>query len=550
MALDIPRASPSLSPGVDRNVNILPESSAQPDPAPVRSLLDTDLYKLTMQQAVLRHYPAVDVAYKFTNRTPAMLFTRRAVDVIRRHVARLSCLALTPDERAWLEVNCPYLDRQYLDFLQRFRFDPDSQVEVSFQPVSPSKQGRGEGEAAAEANDEKGQLGIKIRGRWLDVILYEVPLMAIVSEVYFGVVDTQWSLAGQYRNAFDKATRLVGAGIRFSEFGTRRRRSYETHRIVLDAMVEADRQPVLPSFSSSSSSSSAGKVDGNGNGNGNGESSWHASSVQRGKLLGTSNVHFAMLFNLVPIGTVAHEWTMAVAALEGYSSVNLKALKLWDSVYSPPGFTPNSPTHDLTIALTDTFSTDVFWSDLLSSVDGEGREIARRWRGLRQDSGDSKAFALKATQVYKQLGIDPLSKVVVYSDALTVQRCIDLAAYSTHIGIGAGFGIGTNLTNDFRRTKSRSETENPESNPRSEIDIKSSPFDTCPAGTDTVEKSQPLNIVIKLDSVAGQPVVKISDDLTKNTGDPEQVKAVKRRFGIPLSLDNGNEDHNEHVEYA
>ncbi|SJX64908.1 related to polyketide synthase required for biosynthesis of fumonisin mycotoxins [Sporisorium reilianum f. sp. reilianum] len=432
-----------------------------PEAAPIRSILDTDLYKLTMQQAVLRHYPHTRVAYKFTNRSAStMKFTRSAVDRICAHIDSLVHLQLTPAERTWLEHTCPYLRTDYLDFLEAFRFQPSTQVQVEFVPDSASGEGWGD-------------LSLKVQGVWADVIFYEVPLMAIVSEVYFSTVDTEWSLEGQFEQARAKGEQLTSNGIRYSEFGTRRRRSYQTHRIVIEGLIAGDT-------SASSSSTS-----------------------NNGKLLGTSNVHFAQLFNLIPIGTVAHEWTMAVAALEGYAHSNLKALQLWDAVYSPPDFIPNSPTHDLTIALTDTFSTNVFWDDLLANP--AGIEIAKRWRGLRQDSGDSRAFAHRALQAYTRIGVDPRSKVVIYSDGLDVQRCLELAAYSKQIGIGAGFGIGTSFTNDFTRLGARH------------------------------VKSRPLNIVIKLDSVEDRPVVKISDDLTKNTGDPAEVLAVKRRFGIPTS---------------
>lgn len=434
-----------------------------PEAPPIRSILDTDLYKLTMQQAVLRHYPTTRVAYKFTNRSSSTIkFTQSAVDLIRTHIHNLIHLQLTPQERAWLATTCPYLRNDYLDYLERFRFDPKSQVQVDFVPSTTDQ----------DAQPSKwGDLSLTVEGVWSHVIFYEVPLMAIVSQVYFSIVDTDWSLEGQFEQAKAKAERLTSSGIRYSEFGTRRRRSYQTHRIVLEGLISGD---------SSTSSSAA-----------------------NGKLLGTSNVHFAQLYNLVPIGTVAHEWTMAIAALQGYTHSNLKALQLWDSVYSPPDFIPNSPTHDLTIALTDTFSTNVFWDDLLTNPSGV--EIAKRWRGLRQDSGDSKAFAQKALEAYTKIGVDPMTKVVIYSDGLDVERCLELAQYSKEIGIGAGFGVGTSFTNDFKKPNA------------------------APNG----DKSRPLNIVIKLDSVEDRPVVKISDDLTKNTGDPAEVLAVKRRFGIP-----------------
>ncbi|CAO1631626.1 unnamed protein product [Parajaminaea phylloscopi] len=443
---------------------------------PVRSILDSDLYKYTMQQAILEStIENPPVSYRFTNRSKQMKFSQECVKEIQNGIDGLAHLALTPDEKSWLSTNCPYLKPAYLDFLEKFRFHPADQVSLSFHP---------------DTGSDRGDIELTVKGIWSEVILYEVPLMSIVSETYFRVVDTQWTMQGQRTLAKRKARKLVGAGIRFSEFGSRRRRSYESHKYCIQGLLAGQEEALASSDCPAS----------------------------LGKLLGTSNVHFAQMFDLVPIGTVAHEWTMAVAALQGYDHANLRALRYWDQVYAPPGFTPNSPAHDLTIALTDTFSTGVFFDDLLSSE--EGKEIARRWRGLRQDSGDSKLFARKAKEVYEGLGIDPKTKVVIYSDSLNVDRCVDLAEYSREIGIGAGFGVGTFLTNDFRQVSPGSGSQGADADPDGEP----------PSSTDPVSK--PLNIVIKIADVKGQPAVKISDELTKNTGDPHEVQMVKRRFGL------------------
>ena len=400
----------------------------------------------------------------------------------------------------WLKKTCPYLRPDYLAFLSSFRFRPTEQVEIEFvADDGDHKTGR----------EQRGDMTVKVGGSWSDVILYEVPLMAIISQTYFTSVDTAWSLQGQRALAKHKGRQLVAAGIRFSEFGTRRRRSYGTQKLVVQGLLagqeEAERaekagQKTLPSTSSSPS--------------------------KLGKVVGTSNVHFARMFGLLPIGTVAHEWTMGIAALQGYEHSNLRSLELWDTIYSPPHFEPDSPAHDLTIALTDTFSTRVFWEDLLSS--SSGQEIAKRWRGLRQDSGDSKLFAKSAKEAYEKLGVDPATKVIIYSDSLNVERCIELAEYSKQIGIGASFGVGTHLTNDFVQVDD-------------DVGILGDVDDTSLLDANR-EPSKALNIVIKLASVNGNSAVKISDDLTKNTGDQEEVRLCKRRFGIIEGL--------EHVEDA
>ncbi|CAO1637156.1 unnamed protein product [Sympodiomycopsis kandeliae] len=454
------------------------EDGSSPPLVTIKSILDTDLYKLTMQQALrLCHDTIQDpiVSYKFTNRSSStMKFNLECVESIKQSVQSLSEVKLTSEEYTWLQNNCPYLRDEYLDYLRDYRFDPENEVDIEFVPESQD-------------------LSITIKGNWSKVILYEVPLMSIVSEVYFTRLDTQWDMSGQRALAKEKSRQLISNGIRYSEFGSRRRRSYLAQEYCIQGLLAGEHE-VQSSHSVS----------------------------QAGKLIGTSNVHFAQKYNLVPIGTVAHEWTMGLAAILGYDGINLRALELWNKIYnSSSHFLPNSPTHDLTIALTDTFSSKVFFQDLLHSGQ-KGKEIARSWRGLRQDSGDSKKFALQARDVYKELGVDPKSKVVIYSDSLNVDKCVELQQYSKEIGIGAGFGIGTFLTNDFNHTTTPSRTADPDALPTVSSEV----------------KSKPLNMVIKLSTVNGRPAVKISDDLTKNTGDPDEVMWVKRRFGL-VGLDGG-----------
>lgn len=314
------------------------------------------------------------------------------------------------------------------------------------------------------SGSDLGDLSLEIRGAWVSAILYEVPVMAIVSETYFRHDVRDWTNDGQFELARAKGRELLTQGIALSEFGTRRRRSYATHAAVIEGLVAAQREMEA------------------------------APAPGHGRFLGTSNVLLAKQYGLRPVGTIAHEWTMAIAVLRGYARSNYNALHLWDEVYQPPAFTPANPSEDLTIALTDTFSTKVFWDDLLS--DDAGREILRRWRGVRQDSGDSKAFVRHAHDVYDRMGIDPHKKLVIFSDSLNVPRCLDLASYSRELGIGSGFGVGTNFTNDFHYA------------------------------SDPNKRSKALNIVLKLDSINGRHAVKISDELTKNTGDPHEVAYV------------------------
>ncbi|KZT02905.1 nicotinate phosphoribosyltransferase [Laetiporus sulphureus 93-53] len=402
------------------------------------SLLDTDLYKLTMQQAVLQHFADVQATYHFTHRDKNVYFTRECFEHFKLSVTHFGELRLTDAEKEWLKAACPYFTSEYLQYLSEYQFKPD-QVHVEF--------------VSRPDDDKWGRLEIDAIGPWAETILWEVPLMACLSEIYFRTVDTDWNYDGQEENAYHKGETLLKAGCVFSEFGTRRRRSFHTHDLVMHGLVRASKD-----------------------------------YPDQGRLTGTSNVHLARLHNVAPVGTIAHEWYMAIGALEGYAHANDIALRLWEAVYPD----------QLHIALTDTFSTEAFYKDFVRNPD-----IARKWTGLRQDSGDPFVYAPRAKQIYEQLGIDYREKTIVFSDALNVEKVLKLKKQCDAVGFKASFGIGTSFSNDFKSLSS---------------------------GGAKVSKA--LNMVIKLASANGKPCVKISDELTKNTGDPETVQLVKTIFGL------------------
>ncbi|CED82607.1 nicotinate phosphoribosyltransferase [Phaffia rhodozyma] len=399
-----------------------------------------------MQQAVVQCFPNETVEYKFYNRRPDTKFSRLSFDWFSTKVQELSKVKLSKDERTWLETKCPYFQATYLDFLQNLRLSPEDQVTAHFVPVSADEV-------------DVGDVEITVKGLWKEVILYEVPLMALLSEAFFLHTDTDWTIDSAKDNAKSKAASLLAHGIAFSEFGTRRRRSYEVHDLVLRGLLEGQSDAKSNGYSGA------------------------------GRLAGTSNVHFAHKYDLNPVGTIAHEWTMGIAALKGYTDANPIALDLWESVYPP------SPTSPLHTALTDTFSTPIFFSTFTA-------DRARAWRGLRQDSGDPIEYANLAKETYDRLGVDMKDKFIVFSDGLDVKTCVDIQKACKEIQIGATFGIGTFLTNDFHRA------------------------------SDSKADSKALNIVIKLSIIDGTDCVKISDDLNKNTGKAEVVAAAKKTLQI------------------
>ncbi|KAI0636175.1 nicotinate phosphoribosyltransferase [Trametes polyzona] len=415
------------------------------------SMLDTDLYKFTMQQAVLQHFPGVQGTYRFTHRDKDVFFTRACFNRFQRSASQFDKIALKPEEREWLAKACPYLKPSYLDFLSAYRFNP-TQLRLRFEPIPEDAEKDAQGDGSA-----RGHIRIDAVGPWQETILWEVPLMACLSEIYFTTVDTDWNYDGQEEQAYEKAKTLLNAGCTFSEFGTRRRRSYYTQDLIMKAILRAQSDcPNAPA-----------------------------------KVAGTSNMHFAMKYNVTPMGTIAHEWFMGVGALKGYEHANATALKLWEEVYH----------NVLLIALTDTFSTEAFYKDFVQDP-----HFAQHWIGLRQDSGDPYVYAPRAKEIYEQLGVDYTKKTIIFSDALNVEKALKLKKQCDELGLKCSFGIGTSLSNDFTKISSGGK-----------------------------EKSRALNMVIKLSSVDGKPTVKISDEITKNTGDPETVRRVKEIFGIPVT---------------
>jgi nicotinate phosphoribosyltransferase len=198
--------------------------------------------------------------------------------------------------------------------------------------------------------------------------------------------------------------------------------------------------------------------------------------------VGTSNVHFAMVNEVKPIGTHAHEWFMFHAAKYGFKMANELGLEDWVNVYRG----------DLGIALSDTYTTEVFFTQF-------DKKFAKLFDGVRHDSGSPIEFAQKTILHYERLGIDPRSKTIIFSDALNYDKVARIADYCRG-RIGMSFGIGTNLTND--------------------VGLK------------------PMNIVIKMVEAFPEggewtPVVKLSDERGKYTGEPKMIDLAKEILHIP-----------------
>lgn len=365
----------------------------------VQNLLDTDFYKLTMMQAVLHNYPNAEVEWEFRCRNAEDLTPYLAE--IRYQIERLAELEVTADQLAFLE-RIPFMKPDFIRFLGLFRFNPRH----------------------VQTGIEDGQLCIRLRGPWLHVILYEIPLLAIISEVrnryrYREVLLEQASERLYQKLDWLRAEASASElqGFQVADFGTRRRFSFR----VQEQMVKIMKRD-FP-----------------------------------GRFVGTSNVHLARELDLKPIGTMAHEWLMAHQQLgPRLIDSQIAALDCWVREYR--GL--------LGIALTDCITMDAFLRDF-------DLYFAKLFDGLRHDSGDPLQWAEKAIAHYEQLGIDPMSKTLVFSDGLDFEKSLQL--YRALCGrINVSFGIGTKLTCD-------------------------------------IPGVEPMNIVIKMTACNGQPVAKISD---------------------------------------
>lgn len=321
-----------------------------------------------MQNAVVKHFPYAKARYKFINRG-GHSFPEGFDQALKKTIKEMRQLKLDDQERVYLEKNCPYLDPTYLDFLKGYRYDP-SEVSV------------------IQRGDD---LQVTIEGLWYRAILWEVPLMAMISELYYKMRPLRRFTDEEIIHITRK--KILGyeaIDVSVAEFGTRRRHSYQVHKLVVKTLKEEGRR----------------------------------------SFIGSSNVHLAHLFDIKPIGTHAHEWFMFHGAKYGFKMANQLALENWTNVYRG----------DLGIALSDTYTTRFFFQSF-------DKKFAKLFDGVRHDSGDPIAFAKSAIKHYEQFKIDPTSKTIVFSDALDPKKVADIASFCRS-RIGMSFGIGTNFTND------------------------------------------------------------------------------------------------------
>ena len=389
----------------------------------IASLLDTDLYKFTMWQAMLHRHPQTEAEYTFACRNRPERPLARLVDGVNAQLDALCTLRFSEEELGWL-AGLRFIKSDFIDFLRLFHFQRRF--------ISVSADG-----------DE---LRIRAAGPQVHVMFFEIFVLAIVNELHFRSADAQQALAeGRTRlrakiEALRVFERLAPRAhpLEFFDFGVRRRFCGEWQREVVRTLRDE-----VPQF-----------------------------------FKGTSNVLLAKELQLVPIGTMAHEYLQTYQGL-GVRLRDFQRAALEDWVQEYRG--------DLGIALTDVVGMDAFLADF-------DLYFAKLFDGLRHDSGDPIEWGEKALAHYRRLRIDAHTKRFVFSDALTLPEMLRIYdAFADRAQLG--FGIGTNLTNDVGL--------------------------------------EPLNIVMKLTAANGQPVAKLSDSPGKTMcGDATFLAYLRQVFGV------------------
>ena len=390
---------------------------------------DDDLYKFTMCCAVIDNFPRAQVKYTFTDRDDTV-YPEGFAQKLTAQIAALESVVITEEEIDFMRRRCNYIPGWFYTYLKGYRFN--SRCVKAWQ-------------------DGEGHLHVDIEGSWADTILFEVKILAIISELYYILTgqDRHFDYEAYYEKSYGKGRRLLEASCIYSDFGTRRRASFEAEDTVVRAMKDAAR-----------------------------------SGEWEGRFVGTSNVYLAMKHDVLPVGTMAHEFICAIGGMYGPQMANHIAMDLWRNTFRGA----------LGTYLYDSFGWDIFSLNF-------SEDFANLFKGLRVDSGDNYGELMKIVEKYRSLGIDPRTKQVIFSNALDTAAAIEIQQYAKEY-CQPSFGIGTHFTNDFDGVK-------------------------------------PMNIVIKL--IAAKiteswsfynDTCKISEDEGKHTGNPEVV----RRFMEALHL--------------
>lgn len=344
----------------------------------INHFTDNDFYTFTCQYFALRNFPRTLIKYKFFDRNKTK-YPQGFGKLLQWQVNQMKNVTITEEEIAYMKQRIDFLPDWYYTYLRGFRFNPEY-VHIE--------------------QDNEGYLDITITGPWHETIVWEMPILASVSELYHYINGHYYTnpkdINAVHEKAYNDAVSMITNGLRFADMGTRRRYSFEYHDEVLKWMCKG------------------AEIQG---------------PKYTGRFLGTSNVYFAMKYNLQPIGTMSHQ---CISLIEGLVASPFEAnhtmMKLWAETFNG----------NCGIYLYDCFGDKLFFDNL-------SLEMALLYSGLRQDSGDEKDQTEKICAKYKSLNIDPSTKSVVYSNALDKNKAIELHKWIDG-RVQDSYGIGTYFT--------------------------------------------------------------------------------------------------------
>lgn len=385
----------------------------------IKSILEQDLYCFSVSHFFSRKFPDSIGELVFFDRNNTE-YTEEFVEEFKRNLYTIKNLKLLPEEFEWVKNRIKYIPEFYWEWLRQWRFDPEK-VNISL--------------------DEKHHLKISVIDKMYRMALYEIPILATLSEMMHKEDKVDMSeVLGKLEKKIELSNREK---LWFCEFGLRRRYSFNVHEEVIRMLKEKSTY-----------------------------------------CTGTSNVYFAMKYNMIPQGTMNHQLCSFMNSMYGYRQGSYVMMENWEDVYDS----------QLGCVLTDTITSKAFFDQL-------SRKHAFLFPSFRQDSGDEYMFVNLMINRLKELGVDPKDKTVVFSNALDMEKFKDISEYCAGRIKKAVAGIGTNLTCDIPGIK-------------------------------------PANIVMKSvrcrmnENKPWIPCIKLSDDLGKHTGDPAEIQLCKDTLGI------------------
>jgi len=348
----------------------------------INSLLDTDFSQLTMAQIVLHMHPDSHVRYRFECKNKKKI---GHIQEINHEIDQLCRLRFTDEELDFLDT-FPCFKKDFIEYLRLFQLNR-KYIKAYL--------------------DNDRRLQIDIEGPWISTLLFTVPTLAIVNEIYakyqsinakgfHSVEDTLTTGEERLAKKINHLTTLLKTGqltgFKFADFGTHHRYSHYWHDTVLETLKKKLRSYLF---------------------------------------VGTSNAYFAMKHKLKPMGTMRHEWLMAYQQLGTRLELSQKvALKDWIQEFNgEPG-----------IAITDVVGFNAFLRDF-------DLYQAKLFDGCQHDSGDPTSWCVKLIEHFDKLGIDPKTKSVMFCDNVSIDTAIELHETLSEM-IDITSGTGSDLTHD------------------------------------------------------------------------------------------------------